>query len=129
MADSSSYRTSRGGPLPPRRDGASSDPARQAVSDPLAELARLIGQDEAFGAIVRSSARAEPQREADPSPPPWRSRTEPAWRREEAVAHDPHVYEHVEPAAVHAAYDPNPYDDGHTAHDAHAVAAPVEAAG
>src|ERR1700756_970502 len=61
MADSSSYRSSRGGGLPPRRDGASSDPARQAVSDPLAELARLIGQDEAFGAIVRNSARPEPR--------------------------------------------------------------------
>jgi hypothetical protein len=131
MADSSSYRTSRGGPLPPRRDGASSDPARQAVSDPLAELARLIGQDEAFGAIVRNSARAEPQREADSPPPPWRSRTEPAWRREDTVAHDPHVYEHVEPAAVvHAAYDANPYDDGHAAHaaDTHAAEAPAEVA-
>ena len=131
MADSSSYRTSRGGTLPPRRDGASSDPARQAVSDPLAELARLIGQDEAFGAIVRNSARAEPQREADSPPPPWRSRTEPAWRREETVAHDPHVYEHAEPAAVaHAAYDANPYDDGHAAHaaDTHAAEAPAEVA-
>ena len=75
MADSSSYRSSRGGPMAPRRDGASNDPARQAVSDPLAELARLIGQDEAFGAIVRNSARPEPrepQREPDPAPPSWR---------------------------------------------------------
>jgi hypothetical protein len=82
MADSSSYRPSRGGALPPRRDGASSDPARQAVSDPLAELARLIGQDEAFGAIVRNSTRpeqrAEPQREPEPPPSSWRGRSEPA---------------------------------------------------
>jgi len=77
MADSSSYRPSRSGSLPPRRE-PSSDPARDAVSDPLAELARLIGQDEAFGAIVRNSARpdsrAEPPREADPAPPAWRAR-------------------------------------------------------
>ena len=128
MADSSSYRTSRGGTLPPRRDGASSDPARQAVSDPLAELARLIGQDEAFGAIVRNTARPEPPREPEPSPPTWRSRTEPAWRREEPAAQDPHVYEHSEPAAVHAAYDTNPYDDGHAVHDAHAAPAPAAVA-
>jgi hypothetical protein len=78
MADSSSYRPSRSGSLPPRRE-PSSDPARDAVSDPLAELARLIGQDEAFGAIVRNSARpdprAEPPREADPAPPSWRARS------------------------------------------------------
>ena len=127
MADSSSYRSSRGGPLPPRRDGASSDPARQAVSDPLAELARLIGQDEAFGSIVRNSARAEPQREPDPPPASWRSRTEPAWRREEPVAHDAYA-QHDAPAAAQAAYDPNPYDDGHAVHEAHAAAAPAEAA-
>jgi hypothetical protein len=64
--------------LPPGRDGASSDPARHALSDPLAELARLIGQDEAFGGLVRSGAREEPrpepQRQPEPSPPSWRGR-------------------------------------------------------
>jgi hypothetical protein len=141
MADSSSYRSSRGGALPPRRDGASSDPARQAVSDPLRELARLIGQDEAFGAIVRDSARPEPQREPDPPPSPssWRSRREPAgWqtRHEEPETHDPHDYGHDEQAHASAAYDPHPYeqakasaqydphhyDDGHVADQGHAVA-------
>src|ERR1700730_11846831 len=109
MADSPSYRSPRGGGLPPRRNGVSSDPARQAVSDPLAELARLIGQDEAFGAIVRNTARPEPPPEPDPSPRSWRSRTEPAWRREEPAAQDPHVYEHSEPAVAHAqaAHDTN----------------------
>jgi SPOR domain len=117
MADSSSYRTSRGGPLPPRRDGASKDPAREAVSDPLAELARLIGQDEAFGAIVRNSARPEPRHEPDPSPPSWRARSEPAsWQsRHEPVTHDPYAYSQDEQAPPHAAYDPHPYDEGHAA--------------
>jgi hypothetical protein len=61
------------------------------VSDPLAELARLIGQDEAFGAIVRGSARPEPRVEAPPprkaeEPPSWRARpsqSQPEWDRDE----------------------------------------------
>src|SRR6202040_3890399 len=113
MADSSSYRPSRGGALPPRRDGASSDPARQAVSDPLAELARLIGQDEAFGAIVRNAPRreqrAEPQREPEPPPSSWRGRSEPAgWqtRHEPADTQDQHAYGHEEQAHASTAYDP-----------------------
>ena len=135
MADSPSYRSSRGGGLPPRRDGASSDPARQAVSDPLAELARLIGQDEAFGAIVRNSTRpeqrAEPQREPEPPPSSWRGRSEPAgWqtRHEPADTQDQHAYGHEEQAHASTAYDPH-YDDGHAAEQGHAVAhhAPAEA--
>jgi hypothetical protein len=126
MADSSSYRPSRGGALPPRRDGASSDPARQAVSDPLAELARLIGQDEAFGAIVRNSARTEPRAEPprEPEPPSsWRGRSEPGqWQTRQAPAqtYDQYAYEHDAPAHAPTAYDPHPYDEGHGA--AHAVA-------
>jgi SPOR domain len=138
MADSSSYRSSRGGGLPPRRDGASSDPARQAVSDPLAELARLIGQDEAFGAIVRNSARPEPrpepQREPEPAPSSWRSRSEPAgWqtRREPAQTHDQYAYAREDQTHTHAptAYDPHPYDEPQAAEQGHAVAhhAPAEA--
>jgi SPOR domain len=137
MADSS-YRSSRGGGLPPRRDGASSDPARQAVSDPLAELARLIGQDEAFGAIVRNSARpeprAEPQREPEPPPSSWRSRSEPAgWqtRHEPAQTHDQRAYAYEDQAHAHAstADDPHQYEDPHAAEQAHAVAphAPADA--
>jgi hypothetical protein len=82
MADSSSFRPSRAGGLPPRRDEPSADPARDALSDPLAELARLIGQDEAFGAIVRNTGRQEPRAEpraepppVDTSPPAWRARS------------------------------------------------------
>jgi hypothetical protein len=141
MADSSSYRSSRGGALPPRRDEASSDPARHAVSDPLAELARLIGQDEAFGAIVRNSARVEPrpepQRQPDPPPPSsWRGRNEPpGWqsRQAQAETHDPYAYEHesarAEQANLTTAYDPHDYDHGHAAEETHPAVhnAPAEA--
>jgi SPOR domain len=121
MADSSSYRSSRGGALTPRRDEASSDPARQAVSDPLAELARLIGQDEAFGAIVRNSARPEPRpesrepepREPDPPPSSWRGRSELAgWQTRQAQpeVHDAHAYGDDGQAHAATAYDPHHYD-------------------
>ncbi len=138
MADSSSYRSSRGGALPPGRDGASSDPARQALSDPLAELARLIGQDEAFGAIVRSSAREEsrsgPARQ--PDPPSWRGRAQPAEERDhrapaqpsygyadtryavEPESHAAHDYGYEQQAHA-AAYDPHGYDPGHADAAAH----------
>jgi len=128
MGDSSPYRSSRGGRLSPRRDGPSSDTTRDAVSDPLAELVRLIDQEEAFGEIVRSSARVEPLREPDPLPP-WRSRSEPAsWqgRHEEPAPYDSNGYAYGETAsAPTAAYDPLPYDDGHVVADArpHARAA------
>jgi cytoskeletal protein RodZ len=131
MADSSSYRTSRGGQLPPRRDGPSSDPARDAVSDPLAELARLIGQDEAFGAIVRNSARPEPQREPDPPPPPWRNRSDQASRQtrhEEPVVQDSKGYAYGEAASAPATYEPHAYD-AHVAEDAHAHQAVAQPAG
>jgi hypothetical protein len=98
MADGPSYRTSRSG-LPPRRDEPSADPARDALSDPLAELARLIGQDEAFGAMVRGGGRQEPRAEprAEPppaaaSPPAWRARPGPApaaWERDDRYSPPP----------------------------------------
>jgi hypothetical protein len=118
MADSSSYRSSRG-PLPPRRDGASSDPARHAVSDPLAELARLIGQDEAFGAIVRNSARPEPRAEPEPEPAPssWRGRAQPAPERERASPPPSYRYSDTRHAAA-----PEPQDDHRYGHDAPAHA-------
>jgi SPOR domain len=128
MADSSSYRPARGGSLPPRRDAASSDPARHAVSDPLAELARLIGQDEAFGGLGRDRARPEPRpeppRQPDPPPPSsWRSRSEPAgWQTRQPPAaehYDSHAYGPDEQAHAVTAYDPHHYDDRDAAHQAH----------
>ncbi|HXW24012.1 MAG TPA: SPOR domain-containing protein [Xanthobacteraceae bacterium] len=79
--------------MPPRREPAT-DPARDAVGDPLAELARLIGQDEAFGAIVRNSARPEPRTDPPPAdPPPWRPRVAqpPAWDRDEPQPRAPYA--------------------------------------
>jgi cell division septation protein DedD len=112
------------------------------VSDPLAELARLIGQDEAFGAIVRNSARAEPrhepQRQPDPPPPSsWRGRNERAgWqgRQTQAETHDPYAYEHesarAEQAPLTTAYDPHAYDHVDAAEESHPPVhhAPAEAA-
>jgi hypothetical protein len=47
--------------------GAGKDYSRWAVSDPLAELARLIGQDEAFGSVIdkEERRRAEAQRQRE----------------------------------------------------------------
>jgi hypothetical protein len=68
------------------------------MGDPLAELARLIGQDEAFGAIVRGSPKPEPRpepppRKAEEPPPPWCSRpSQPhaEWDRDDTqTPHDP----------------------------------------
>jgi hypothetical protein len=84
-------------------------------------LARLIGQDEAFGEIVRSSARLEPLREPHPLLP-WRSRSEPApWQEgyEEPAPCDSKGYAYGETASPStAAYDPHPYDDEHVGADA-----------
>src|ERR1043166_4261759 len=147
MADSSTYRSSRGGSLPPRRDG--SDPAREAGSDPLAELARLIGQDEAFGAIVRN-ARQEPQAEPkqpEASPPPWRSRTGQSSERDDgstrrayaedaghsySTAHSAAELEHHDPRGYQHdphGYAPAGHDDSHGYEAAHADAAQAQAAG
>jgi SPOR domain len=139
MADGPSFRSSRSG-LPPRRDEPSADPARDALSDPLAELARLIGQDEAFGAIVRSSGRQEPRAEpraepppVDASPPSWRARSGPAqaaWERDDRDRYAPppaddgasrfprHPLDpQPRPPAAPPAYEP-PAQDVH-AYDAH----------
>jgi SPOR domain len=134
MADSSSYRPSRSGSLPPRRE-PSSDPARDAVSDPLAELARLIGQDEAFGAIVRNSARpdsrAEPPREADAAPPSWRARSTQAPARDRDDHQSPHTpYAAADDSASRYAEPrrpagPQPHAAASYEHEAPAYAAPA----
>jgi SPOR domain len=45
--------------VPSLRDGKSATPARSGSVDPLAELARLIEQDETFGAIARNGGRSQ----------------------------------------------------------------------
>jgi len=112
------------------------------MSDPLAELARLIGQDEAFGAIVRDGARPEsrPEPARQPDPPSWRGRAQPVGERDhrapaqaaysyaetrhaaEPAAHDADDYGHEEEAHASTAYDPHGYDTGHADAAPHAEA-------
>src|SRR5260370_25536988 len=77
MAVASRYRSQRFDPYAPDRP---SRPASGSQDDPLAELARLIGRDEAFIAASREGARPaprDPQREPDSSTstPNWLTRT------------------------------------------------------
>ena len=62
MADDLRYRLQRPNPYAPDRASRSSTAPKD---DPLAELARLIGQDEAFLAASRQSVRAGPDAGAD----------------------------------------------------------------
>ena len=73
MADDPRYRSQH--PDPYRQDRASRS-ASGPQDDPLAELARLIGRDEAFIAASREGARA---RDPDPQPEPDHSPSAPNW--------------------------------------------------
>lgn len=58
---------------PVRRASAPAAPKDAAGSDPLAELARLIGQSDPFAELERSSGHAaEPRQRAEPPPSDWR---------------------------------------------------------
>ena len=77
MADDPRYRPQR---FDPHAQDRASRSASGPQDDPLAELARLIGQDEAFIAANREGARTrhrDPQREPDSntSTPSWLTRT------------------------------------------------------
>jgi SPOR domain len=92
MADDPRYRSQR--PDPYRQDRASR-PESGPKDDPLAELARLIGQDEAFIAASREGARTrprDPQREPDrdASAPNWLARAgqHPDHGRDEAATYE-----------------------------------------
>jgi len=66
MADDQTERPYRANPMPTRNaPGASS-----AGSDPLAELARLIGQNDPFAEYGRQNAAQRPAAPAPPPPPP-----------------------------------------------------------
>jgi cell division septation protein DedD len=126
MADSSSYRSPRG--VPPRRDEPSADPARHAVSDPLTELARLIGQDEAFGAIVRNAPRPEPREEPprQAEAPPWRARPPQAdWGRDDpepsSTSHVATVDALSRQLRVRHPLDPPPQRAAAQEHDGHEI--------
>ncbi len=84
---------------------ASGMSGRTPNNDPLAELARLIGQDDPFRDARPDGGRAAPRREAPAQPYVEAPRSAPGWlaRNSGAPAHD----------------DPPPrYDDAHDAHDA-----------
>src|SRR6266536_2514356 len=77
MADDPRYRPQRSDPYSGDRTSRS---ASGSQDDPLAELARLIGQDQTFIAASRDGARErhrDPQREpdADRSAPNWLARS------------------------------------------------------
>src|SRR5437660_7175305 len=100
MAQSSPFRSSRAGPLPPRHDPEPPDTCGHPASDPLAELARLIGQDETLRELTRNSTRhdAQPAPAArpaeEPHTPPWLARPAPSaaqWRDEKALSNDPYA--------------------------------------
>ncbi|HEY4404045.1 MAG TPA: hypothetical protein VGN55_05265, partial [Xanthobacteraceae bacterium] len=58
---------------PVRRANAPAAPKDAAASDPLAELARLIGQSDPFAELERNSGHAaEPRQRAEPPASDWR---------------------------------------------------------
>src|SRR5262249_43825892 len=98
MADDSSFRSNRSYD-PHRRE-----PSRSTQSDPLAELARLIGQSDPFAELGRSNQRpaaqkAEPRAPAAPAPAArdWPAApsydqhygSDDAWRRAREESYDP----------------------------------------
>src|SRR5262245_35276421 len=118
MADNPSFRSSRSNMFPPRRDDAASGDKHPA-SDPLAELARLIGQDETLRELTRNartdgvSERSPPVPE--PHTPPWLARSAPQapqWR-EEDEGPDPYA-----PPAERAGHAETHRDDQHDWHSA-----------
>src|SRR6202011_346708 len=103
MADDNilrSYRSSE----PARRASAPAAPRDAGGSDPLAELARLIGQSDPFAELDRNSGRAaEARQRADSPPSDWRQ-TAAALARESMrnpPAVDPH-FEQVDSAIAAA---------------------------
>jgi hypothetical protein len=107
MTDNSAYRRSRSA-SPRGRDEPAADPARHGVSDPLAELARLLGHHEAFCDSTRQEARLElPQGHVE-EPPPSTAWPQSDWRREDTrSAHDRHAAA-ADPLAGHTRPDETP---------------------
>src|SRR5215470_4337 len=98
MADDDNTRSYRSGaPFPPRSSGGSSSHASGQGGDPLAELARLIGQHDPFADLGRGApARDQGPAPRDPAPPPpppaddWRSaRSAPASDRQDRYQERP----------------------------------------
>jgi hypothetical protein len=110
-------------------DAGRNDPRAQGEGDPLAELARLIGQTDPFGATPARQAAEQPRRrpepaaatyeeaedqfEAAPAPPPWMQRV--AAQRAQHPVESPHQSEpeHYAPVRAEPAFgapqDGQPY--------------------
>jgi len=113
MADRYADRYPGGGPLRREDDGYGHAPREQGESDPLAELARLIGQTDPFAALPDRAARArapEPEEPpAEPAPPL------PSWiQRVNHRAPAPSVHDEAPQQALGAAA----YDDDDAAAEA-----------
>jgi hypothetical protein len=131
MADDNIVRSYRS--IDPTRRAGAPAPSRDNVdgSDPLAELARLIGQSDPFADLERTSGRSgEARQRVDAPPSDWRQ-TAAALAREsmtrEPPAADPH-FEEVD-QAIAAAKSLRPAHDDRFARPAdHASYAPHDAA-
>jgi cell division protein FtsN len=100
---------------PVRSDGTGSGMAHTPSNDPLAELARLIGQDDPFRDSRSDSMRTAPRREADKQPYVEAPRSAPGWLARNEPAND-----HVDPAPAPTHYDNTGYEHD-AAHDPHAA--------
>jgi hypothetical protein len=130
MAEDPRYRSQRSDPYSQDRASRS---ASGPQDDPLAELARLIGQDEAFIAASREGARAryiDPHREPDAgaSAPNWLARTgqpsnrggDRAGTYEETGPRDPRYYSDAEFEPGHRARQaPARWDAGSEEDESH----------
>ena len=116
MADDNILRSYRSNDLA-RRTSAPAAPRDSGGSDPLAELARLIGQSDPFADLERTSSHATQARQrTDSAPSDWR-KTAAALAREsmrEAPAADPH-FEEVD-SAIAAAKSLRTYPDDQLAY-------------
>jgi SPOR domain len=108
MADDSNVRTRRSENLHP--DSEAGKTSERPPGDPLAELARLIGQDDLFNQMRKDAAQADGRATArhpetdEPGPAPdWLSRARPAageFRRSSGEAsQDARAYPHGDPLA------------------------------
>jgi hypothetical protein len=117
MADDSILRSYRSNE-PTRRASAPAAPRDAGGSDPLAELARLIGQNDSFVELERTSGHSEARPRTDQPPSDWR-KTAAALAREsmrDAPAADPR-FEQVN-SAIAAAKSLRASPDGQFAHAA-----------
>ena len=118
-----------------RQEEARAQHAGSAKGDPLAELARIVGQDDPFRALLaaRDEGRGTPTSPASPEAhlePSWRGRIEPSFAPEAAAKPTPaDAFDQYLASVEHDTHD-EPYhgaDEGHGA--VHAVAAPDYAEG